>query len=59
MDCKHQEFHTITSQYDRKKGVLVYFRSCESCGARLGEVHRLVYRPRFERERNRRAPTPA
>ena len=28
--------------------MLVYFRSCERCGARLGEVERLVYQPRFE-----------
>ncbi len=49
MACSHRGFHRITSQYDRQAGVLVYLSLCESCGAFLGEVNRLSYRPRFER----------
>ncbi len=49
MACSHRGFHRITSQYDRQAGLLVYLSFCESCGASLGEVDRLSYRPRFER----------
>jgi hypothetical protein len=49
MACSHRGFHRITSQYDRQAGVLVYLSFCESCGASLGEVNRMPYRPRFER----------
>jgi hypothetical protein len=47
VECKHKGFHTITSSYDRKRRTLVYFRRCEECGARLDEVRRLSYEPRF------------
>lgn len=48
MGCKHQGFHTISSSYDRGTRILVYFRRCDECGARLNEVSRLVYEPRFD-----------
>ena len=48
MDCSHKDFHTITSRYDERTGELVFFSACETCGVRLSEVYRLVYRPQFE-----------
>jgi hypothetical protein len=48
MACSHRGFHRITSQYDRQAGMLVYVSLCEGCGASLGEVSRLSYKPRFE-----------
>jgi hypothetical protein len=47
--CKHEGFHTITSSYDRVRRVLIYFRRCDECGARVAEVRRLAYEPRFDR----------
>ena len=47
MRCRHKGFHTITSSYDRGTRTLTYFRHCDGCGARLGEVTRLAYEPRF------------
>jgi hypothetical protein len=48
MRCKHQGFHSITSSYDRRTRTLIYFRRCDECGARLAEVERLAYEPRFD-----------
>ena len=52
MECRHQDFHTITSHYDDRTGQLVFFSACETCGVRLSEVYRLVYRPHFQPRRN-------
>ncbi len=48
MECEHQGFHTITSSYDRGTKILTCFRQCDECGARLAEVTRIVYEPRFD-----------
>jgi hypothetical protein len=47
MACSHDGFHGICTSYDRKRGVLVYFWTCERCGARLHEARREEYRPSF------------
>jgi hypothetical protein len=47
MSCSHDGFHGIRSSYDRRRGVLVYFWTCERCGTRLRELRREDYRPRF------------
>ena len=36
--CSHDGFHAIHSRYDRRDGVLVYYWTCERCGARLNEA---------------------
>jgi hypothetical protein len=46
--CKHDTLHSITSEYDHKRKVLTYYRKCEDCGLRLGDVARLEYRPDFD-----------
>ena len=48
MSCTHQGLHTITSSYDRERWVLTYYRLCERCGQRLGDVSRIDYMPRYE-----------
>jgi hypothetical protein len=48
MSCKHAEFHTVSSHYDRDRGVLVYYWTCERCGTRLKEARRDDYRPSFD-----------
>jgi hypothetical protein len=58
MDCAHDGFHAIHSSYDRRRGLLVFFWRCERCGARLRELHREEYRPRFEPRGNDRHATP-
>jgi hypothetical protein len=59
MACSHQGFHSVRSAYDRRHGVLVYFWTCERCGARLDEARREDYRPAFDPHGNDRflAPT--
>jgi hypothetical protein len=54
MTCEHGEFHGIKTFYDRTRGVLVYYWSCESCGKRLGVARREEYRPSFDPHGNRR-----
>ena len=54
MKCGHQGFHTFTSSYDRGTKILIYFSCCDDCGARLTEVSRLVYEPRFDPHGNDR-----
>jgi hypothetical protein len=46
--CSHDGFHAIRTEYDRERGVLIYFWTCEGCGARLREVGREEYRPLFD-----------
>jgi hypothetical protein len=62
MDCEHDGFHAIGTAYDRTSGILVYFWTCEGCGARLGEARREEYRPAFDPQGNQAflaAPTPS
>jgi hypothetical protein len=46
-NCNHETLHSITTEYDRDRGVLVYYRECEDCGSRLSDVARVDYRPEF------------
>lgn len=48
MKCEHQGFHTFTLSYDRGSRILTCFRLCDDCGARLNEVSRIAYEPRFD-----------
>jgi hypothetical protein len=48
MACGHDNFRTIDSSYDRRRGMLVYYWRCEECGTRLGEARRVTYRPDFD-----------
>ena len=54
MSCSHDAFHSIGSRYDRTAGVLVYYWSCERCGARLNEARREPYKPAFDPHGNDR-----
>jgi hypothetical protein len=48
MDCAHDGFYTIRSEYDRRRRMLVYFWTCDGCDARLDEVRRDPYEPRYD-----------
>ncbi|HEX2416409.1 MAG TPA: hypothetical protein VHJ37_14455 [Thermoleophilaceae bacterium] len=48
MKCSHTGYRTIRSRYDRARGVLTYFWTCERCGAQLHEARRDDYRPSFD-----------
>jgi hypothetical protein len=48
MACPHDGFHGIHTTYDRKRGLLVYFWTCQRCGARLRAAGRQEYRPSFD-----------
>lgn len=48
MDCSHDGYRTVSSNYDNERGVLVYFWSCEACGVRLQDALREEYRPSFD-----------
>ena len=54
MACSHEGFHCIRAWYERRSGVLVYYWTCEGCGARLGELRRQPYRPQFDPHGNER-----
>jgi hypothetical protein len=54
MACSHDGFHGINTFYDRRRGVLVYYWTCEDCGKRLGEARREEYRPQFDPHGNQR-----
>jgi hypothetical protein len=54
MQCSHTHFHGIRTSYDRSRGVLVYFWTCETCGKRLGEARREEYKPQFDPRGNDR-----
>jgi hypothetical protein len=54
MACAHDGFHGIGSAYDRRRGVLVYFWTCDLCGKRLREARRVEYRPGFDPRGNER-----
>ena len=46
--CPHDGFHGIRTVYDRDRGLLRFFWTCEDCEARLSEAHRAEYSPRFK-----------
>jgi hypothetical protein len=54
MQCSHDQYHAIRTTYDRRRGLLLYFWTCESCGKRLGEARRDEYRPQFDPRGNER-----
>lgn len=54
MDCSHEGFHAIRTVYDRRRGILTYFWTCEQCGRRLNEARREDYRPAYDPNGNRR-----
>lgn len=60
MACTHDDFHAIRTAYDRRRGVMVFFWTCEHCGERLGEADRQAYRPAYDPRGNDRflAPSP-
>ena len=45
MTCPHDCSRSTSSQYDRVRKLLVYFNRCDTCGARLEDVHTVEYRP--------------
>jgi hypothetical protein len=47
-DCQHDGFHSATSRYDRRAGVLRFMVVCDGCGAEVHEVAHIRYRPRFD-----------
>jgi hypothetical protein len=55
MACAHDGFHDIRTAYDRRRGVLVYFWTCERCGERLDEARREDYRPSYDPHGNDRS----
>lgn len=54
MTCRHDGYHSVRSLYDRDRGLLVYFWTCERCGVRLDEVCREDYRPAYDPRGNER-----
>jgi hypothetical protein len=52
--CNHDGFHDVRSAYDRHRGLLVFFYTCEFCGQQLREAHREEYRPAFDPNGNER-----
>jgi hypothetical protein len=59
MFCRHDGYHGIGTSYDKRRGVLVYFWTCDLCGARLGEARREEYRPLFDPHGNDRFARPS
>jgi hypothetical protein len=55
MACRHDGYHSVRSLYDRRRGLLIYFWTCERCGVRLDEVRREDYRPAYDPRGNERA----
>jgi hypothetical protein len=53
--CGHDGFHSVTTRYDRKRGLLIFVRTCDGCGGVVSEVARERYRPRFEPPEDRAA----
>jgi hypothetical protein len=60
MNCSHDGYHALSSEYDRSRGLLVYVWVCESCGARLKVATEQAYRPHYDPLGNKRffAATP-
>jgi hypothetical protein len=49
--CMHDGFHSATSHYDHRTGLLRFVMICDGCGSELREAGRVRYRPRFESSR--------
>jgi hypothetical protein len=49
--CLHDGFHSATSRYDHRTGLLRFVLICDGCGSELREAGRVRYRPRFESAR--------
>jgi hypothetical protein len=47
-NCTHSGLRGFCTDYDRHLGVMVYFWTCEGCGALLDEARREEYRPSFD-----------
>jgi hypothetical protein len=54
MNCSHDGYHALRSEYDRTRAVLVYVWVCESCGSRLRVATRQPYRPHYDPHGNDR-----
>lgn len=54
MNCVHDGYRTIRSEYDHGRALLVYFWTCERCGSRLGVARRDEYRPAYDPHGNDR-----
>jgi hypothetical protein len=54
MECGHEGFHSVSSDYSGHAGTLVYFWVCDRCGGRLEDIHRQLYRPRYDPHGNDR-----
>jgi hypothetical protein len=46
--CAHDGFHGVSSRYDRRRGILAFVLTCESCGAELRELRREPYSPHYD-----------
>ena len=46
--CFHDTYRSITTSYDVVQRVLVYYWTCERCGAHLSELRRRSYEPRYK-----------
>ena len=46
--CAHDGYHAISTQYDKRQGLLQFLWICERCGSRLGELGRETYKPQFD-----------
>ena len=54
MNCSHDGYHAVRSEYDRSRGMLVYVWVCESCGSRLKVATQQPYRPQYDPHGNER-----
>jgi hypothetical protein len=50
--CRHEGFHSATTRYDRRAGVLCFVLVCEGCSGEVQEVTGVAYRPQFAAHRN-------
>jgi hypothetical protein len=54
MNCAHDGYHALQSEYDRSRAVLVYVWVCEACGSRLRVAAEQQYRPAYDPHGNDR-----
>jgi hypothetical protein len=47
--CRHDGFHTATTHYDHRSGVMRFVLVCDVCGTEIKDVTRVKYRPHFDR----------
>jgi hypothetical protein len=52
--CDHHGFHSATTRYHRRAGVLRFVLVCDRCGREVEEVTRIAYRPHFASHRTPR-----